>query len=348
MEGAASSSDQPPDRLGEAIERLIHIEDKLDGFAARQDARFAEVRERLAHAEERLDHLLARLPQRQARPVAFLHVPKAAGTSFAAALVAAAGPRCAVGGFDRCLFGGFADFASFAPAQRRDVYMSFQEISPFCDMLAGHFSLSSISGWAPDAAVVMLMREPFSRLLSHWTFWRAQAGAHAGTLGTWNEVLACAQRRFLDFLAAPAVACQTDNVVTRMLLWPHELIPDDDFIAPARDKTVLAAAAARLAGLACVNVIENPALAEDMAAWLRRPFEMRRLNETACVPASLRTDLAAELTPAARSAWGERTRLDRVLWARVCRRVMPDVDAAAMAEAVLAGAVARYRALLAG
>jgi len=351
LDGAASHPVLPDEVLArpdEAVERLINIEAKLDIFTGRQDARFEEMRERLAHAEERLDDLLRRLPQPPARPVAFLHVPKCAGTSFTASLIEAAAPRCAVGGFDRCLFGAFEDFGGFAPAQRRDVYFGPRQISPFCDMLAGHFSLTTIRAWAPDAAVVMLLREPLSRLLSHWVFWRAEAAAAARTLGRWHEVVARALGSFADFLTAPAAACQTDNVALRMLLWPHALIPADDFIQAAHDEALLAQADRRLAGLACVNVVENPALEQDMAAWLRRDFAMRRLKVTQGVPPALRADLAAELSQAARRLWQARTRLDRRLWESACRRVMPGQDVAALGAAALAESQARHGCLLAG
>lgn len=340
--------DEPSRRCEESIERLVHIEQKIDGLTGREDARYGEVRERLIHVEERLDFLLERQPHRPARPIAFLHLPKTAGTSFTAALVDAVKPRCPVGGFDHSLFGAFSDFSSFTPERRREVYAGAQEISPFCDMLAGHFGLSTIRAWAPDASVVMLLREPFSRLLSHWTFWRAQAGFDALALGAWNDYLACAHTTFLAFLAAPAVACQTDNVATRMLLWPHELIPGDDFIAPAHDEILLAAAKRRLGELAWVNLIENPDLCDDMAAWLGRKFAMQKLKETAAVPAYLRAALDAELTQDAMDIWARRTRLDRQLWGLTCRRVMRHVDVTALREAALARAQERYRALLAG
>jgi len=351
MDGATSYVFPPDEALGliqEAIERLVHVEAKLDGFAARQDARFLETRERLVHAEERLDFLLARLAQPAARRVAFLHVPKCAGTSFSAALIQAVKPRCAVGGFDRCLFGGFEDFGSLAPELRRDVYVGAQEISPFGDMLAGHFGLSTIRAWAPDAAVVMVLREPSARLLSHWTFWRSELTEAKLTMPGWDAYAVHTSKPLGGFLESREVACQTDNVAVRMLLWPHELIPAEDFIAPAHDEVLLAAAGRRLAALAFVNVIENPELGADVAGWLKRGFELRRLKVTPAVPAAWRTDLDAELTPAARAALADRTRLDRVLWARVCRRVMAGVDDAVFGAAVLAGAVERYRALLAG
>jgi hypothetical protein len=151
---------------------------------------------------------------------------------------------------------------------------------------------------------------------------------------------------FGDFLTDKRIACQTDNVALRLLLWPHPLLPADGFIAPEHDAALLAAASARLAEVAHLNVSENPALASDLAAWLGRPFAMRRIKETLPVASRYSVMLAEHLTQAVRDAWQARTRLDMALWRMACAAAMPDADIAALTATVRDLNVTRYTRLL--
>lgn len=278
--------------------------------------------------------------------IGFIHVPKSAGTSISAALNEALRPRLAVGGFDRSMFGGFTDFESLGRAARRYVYLHAEALPAHADLIAGHFSLTTIQQRYPSAAVLMVLREPLSRLLSHWTFWRSEAEKRQAAWGTWTERLAAARHSFAGFLTDPRIACQTDNVAARLLLWPHQLIPADGFIAPEHDAALLAEASERLARLSHVNITENPALAEDLSSWLARPLELTRLKATQPVPVRFRSALGAELTEDTCDLWHARSRLDLVLWQLACAAVMPMADSAALAHAVRARSVERYQGLL--
>ena len=55
-----------------------------------------------------------------------------------------------------------------------------------------------------------------------------------------------AHRSLLEFLTSAQIACQTDNVAVRMLLWPHPLIPDDDFTREENDEVLIELALASL------------------------------------------------------------------------------------------------------
>jgi hypothetical protein len=150
------------------------------------------------------------------------------------------------------------------------------------------------------------------------------------------------------FLAAPEVACQIDNVATRLLLWPHRLIPDDGPIDPAHDATLIAAAQAALLTLEFVDVIENPGFYANLAAWLGAAPLRGRLNETEAMKPGMRTRLGRELTPRAAALLAARTRLDLALWHAVLRTAAPDVDPGALRLAAMQQGTARAAVLLAG
>ena len=196
----------------------------------------------------------------------------------------------------------------------RYVYLEPVKLPADADFVAGHFSLSTIRARYPSATVLTILREPRSRLLSHWVFWRSEAEMSQPELGSWGEYLKASHRRFADFLTERKIAGQIDNVATRLLLGPHPLIPTSDFIKYHDDAALIADAQAELASLSFVNVIENPRLSDELARWLNRPFQLARVKETKPVPRRCQLSLEHELTPAALDAWEARSRLDWTLW----------------------------------
>jgi Arc/MetJ family transcription regulator len=150
----------------------------------------------------------------------------------------------------------------------------------------------------------------------------------------------------IDFLTARQIACQTDNLATRMLLWPHPLIPDAGFIPAEHDDALMQQAYRTLGLLDHVNIVENPALAAEISAWLGRPFSLTRDNATRPVPPRFRIRLADELTRDTMRAWHLRTRLDFKLWSSACERVMPRSDPASFAMSIRQRALAHHDTLL--
>jgi hypothetical protein len=158
------------------------------------------------------------------------------------------------------------------------------------------------------------LREPISRLMSYWTYWRSYTDADLEGSGRWGDVIRDGGRQTLaSFLSDPALACQTDNVVARMLLWPHRLIPDGGFIDPGDDAVLLREAQAKLRAFDFADIVELPDRSA-LASWLGKPLGQSRANETKPVPAALRTELYQELTPKALDRLDACTRLDIELW----------------------------------
>jgi hypothetical protein len=263
------------------------------------------------------------------------------------ALLRAVQPSCPRFGFDRSLFGDFDDFASVHESQRRHVLLETDDLQPGTDLIAGHFAWSTIRQRLPTARLLTILREPQCRLLSHWTYWRAETEDSRQSWGTWAAYASTSHHGFADFLNNPRAACQTDNLALRMVLWPNPLIPAAGFIAAEHEAALLAQAQARLAAIDHVNIVENPHLAANIGAWLCQPVCLGRDNVTPPVPPHTRARLSDELTPPALAAWHRRSRLDFALWSAVCARVMPFADPPAYAMWLRSRALRRYGALLA-
>ena len=253
------------------------------------------------------------------RTLAFMHIPKTGGTSFAEAVVNAVQSRSVVRGFDMALLGDFVDVSSLDTNMQQYIYTSPHSV-PDGQFICGHFSLHTIRQRYPGAQVVGLLREPFSRLLSFWLYWRGRPEEEIAAWRAWGDRMKQSYLPLTAFLNSRTVACQTDNIVVRMLLWPHRLIPAADFISPRHDKTLLAEAFVRLAHFSLLDVAENPDLGARLGKWLEVPLLLERRNVTRPIPELLRGSLAEELTPEAFDSMDARSRLDLRLWHHVAQK----------------------------
>jgi hypothetical protein len=249
-------------------------------------------------------------------------------------------------GFDGVLFGGFRDFESIAPDVRRTIYLDPTMLPRDVEFVAAHMAVSTIMRAYPRAQYVTVLREPHSRILSHWLYWRTQSDDSLKAWGEWGDFVRRARRPLAEFLSCRDVACHVDNLCVRMLLWPHRLIPNDDFIATRDDDILLEEATARLQQFACAELIENPDLQGNLESWVGRPFTYGRVNETAGVPAQLKTSLDEQLTPQALDLLNARGRLDLQLWLMLAKARVPALRAENLRERTLAGNLARYAGLL--
>ena len=205
------------------------------------------------------------------RPVVFFHVPKTSGSAVTAGLVAALSPHRFLVAYDRAVYGSFEGFDSMAPEVKSNLYLDARDLPPGSDFVAGHCAFSTYWAKYPEAQFVSFLREPVSRLLSFWLFWRAYTDDDLVPWGLWGDKVRLSRKPLQDFLGVSDIACHTDNLLTRLLLWPDPLVPDGDFIDHRNDKTVLVKAKSRLNQFAYVDVIENPQFMQSLAAWLGRP-----------------------------------------------------------------------------
>ncbi|HSJ92232.1 MAG TPA: hypothetical protein VK917_09180 [Ilumatobacter sp.] len=264
------------------------------------------------------------------RPIAFLHVPKCAGTSLATAVrQALPGHRWAPWIFDPDQFGPLADRELSDELRERTLPdpAAFAEY----DAAIGHFSLPSLLARFDPADVVTILREPRCRLLSHHQYWRNLDDDATAEHDTWSDGNATADElEFGDWLADPRVAYQTDNLFARMIVPDHAGIRPDSFIQPASVPSVMASALAEIDRLGWVDVIERgDSVWRDLGERLGVPVVPERHNVT--VDRHGRPNPVEQLLgPEAVEHLRARTVIDRAIWRSVAeRRGVVDPDGAA-------------------
>jgi hypothetical protein len=277
-----------------------------------------------------------------------MHIPKTSGSALAKAFREALMPRRAAFGLDRVLFGSFKAFGTIAPDLRRQIYLDPADLPTEAEFVSGHISFSTLQMGYPNAQYITFLREPFSRMLSFWLYWRSLSDDELRPWGEWREFVHKARRPLIDFLSDKEIACPTDNLYVRMLLWPNNLLPDNDFIDKRHDKAIIRLATGRLKQFSYVDVIENPSFQANLRAWLGRPFVYSSENETKPIPRLLSLRLHAELTPATLDLLRARTRLDLRLWTTLARQWVSQVGAETLREFILLRNVARYSSILQG
>lgn len=190
-------------------------------------------------------------------PRCFMHVPKSAGASIRVSLEHALPPE-AVGPKrqDATLLCGFTDLDRLEPGIRALLAVDPDEISALANhpVVSGHFSLPTLLRVAAPSSVATALREPRSRLLSHFAYWRLSTGLRS----TWRGYppLEHALRSLDEFLAEPQIAQATDNLLCRMLLFGDPRIPELDFITDPEAIALQAIAALKTLGF--VGIVELP------------------------------------------------------------------------------------------
>ena len=290
---------------------------------------------------------------------AFMHIPKTSGVAIteglARALTNPLGRRLTkaiygrpqiLTGFDRSLHGGFDRFDTFDASVRARLHL--EDLPTGARVISGHFAFSTLRRSAPAARIFTILREPLCRLLSHWVYWRQYTEEELLPYGLWADRTREARRPLAEFLRSPTVACQTDNIVVRMLLWPHHLLPADGFIKSAHDGELITEARMRLDEMFHVDTFENPNLVGGLEGLIGRSIEYRRVNETRAPTHEFYCDLDEHLTKEARELLTLRCRLDLHLWNHAITRVLPGTSAHVIREAAIGAGIARYRDLLKG
>ena len=288
------------------------------------------------------------VPPNPPSSLVFMHIPKTSGISTAQAIVDAVKPQRTFFGFDRSFFGAFDAFDTIAPETRAFIHFSADTLPPDEPVIRAHMALSTLRAAYPRGRFMTVLREPRCRLLSHYLFWRGFTPAQLEPWGGWAEHSRIAEQPLSTFLTDPRIACQTDNVATRLLLWPNPAIPPGAFIEPEHDAFLIAQARAALLSLDFADLTENPAFIANLAAFLGTPPpKLARHNETTALAAHLRMPAAEALSPTALSALRARCRLDRDLWHNLAvSRGVSEPDA--LAEASYRVGTARFADLLSG
>jgi hypothetical protein len=276
------------------------------------------------------------------RATVFMHVPKACGTAVRRGLLEALAPRRELLVHDRVMFGSFNDFESFEAETRRSICLNPASLDANADFVTGHISFSTLAARYPDAQFLTAFREPFSRIISHWLFWQNFSGERLSAYGEYASCLLQSRAPLADFLSCRDVASQTDNVHLRMLLWPHRLVPEGDFIDPCFDNQLLQEASDRLQKFAFVDVVENPRFSTNLEYWLGRPFPYRWTNETPPPPSTEKSSFPIQLNSESFDLLETRCRLDLKLWLLLARKSVKGIDPMTLRARTLMLNVARH------
>lgn len=248
--------------------------------------------------------------------LAFLHLPKSAGTSYRHAIAKYYEHADIVPwSFDRWLFGDHPRLDEVTEPVLRDADVDLTAYR----YMEGHFALPTIERGFATCDVACVLREPRSRLLSHYTFWRSW-GPDMHELWMPYEAARKAQLPLLDYLNDLEVAHQTDNLIARLIIGPHPLIPVDGMIAEGDRQALVELGIERLDSLGFVDLLERGEGTFDaLEAWFGSPLERVRLNETDFEDGQ--PPHVADLSdPAALAAVEDRTLIDQQLWLHVARR----------------------------
>ncbi|MGH3411722.1 MAG: hypothetical protein ACRDPH_01405 [Marmoricola sp.] len=278
------------------------------------------------------------------RPLVFSHIPKTAGTSMRQSLVEALRPTRCVTGYDASLAGGYG-VDGLRPPRPDRVFAAPEEIPADADLVLGHIAPSTTRTRFPDAEHVTFLRNPQVRILSQWLHGRAVTEWDIRRWGAFRDSFRQTWRPLPDYLRISRVAANTDNTITRFLVWPHPRVPDSGWIDERDDDGLFEAAVAELERMAHADVIENPGFADDLTRWLGRPLPGQRANARTWVPQRRHPDAQRDFGPRARRLLAHSTRIDVRLWKHLAGRVLPGQDLDEVLSAGVERAVGAYLSL---
>jgi len=190
------------------------------------------------------------------RKMAFMHVPKCGGMSIHAALKSALPPgSLAPQRFDTSIFCDFSDYDLLDPVTRSEIAVTEGERRSLDNYTAvcGHFSFKTLAEIVDPRSIATIVREPRSRLLSLYTYWRVPE-----IYERWNPYRPDmhARRPFVEFLKEPLLASAIDNQICRMLLHGDRRLPGSAFARHADIDSIAMDAIQRLDSLGSVCVLE--------------------------------------------------------------------------------------------
>ncbi|CAM3246912.1 hypothetical protein [Asticcacaulis taihuensis] len=274
-----------------------------------------------------------------------MHIPKCAGTSLDTCLSKRWEASRQFKLLGPTLYGGFQDYDSFGPNVRHWIHEDWQNCPVDIDYAAGHAGAKWFDRLYSNGQKCTVLREPKMRILSHWLYWRTFSEADIGNWGTYTPRLELARCDLISFISAPELASQIDNVIVRMLLYPHPLIPGDDFIPPEHDADLIADAIEAIDQFDFVGVIEDSELISKLEAWLGYSLVLTSENISRPVPEDLRHPLRQDLTHDTWAILEARSRLDQCVWDYVVEKYV-QANPRTMQVSAVAHSINRFAELM--
>lgn len=172
---------------------------------------------------------------------AFMHVPKCAGSSLSEILQSCFKiEEVCPYRLDKFLFGNFNP-RKIINKEIRDLIILDDEIESVkkYKLLTGHFALDTILDYDPEI-IITILREPRSRILSHYFFWRSlplEVEVAISWLPYSVSIYAKTQS-FEEFIENNKVADQIDNLLCRQIA-DQKLIPKERYIREDEDECII-------------------------------------------------------------------------------------------------------------
>jgi ribosomal protein S24E len=261
-----------------------------------------------------------------------MHVPKAAGTTVIDQIEFYLRPKRSEYWLDQTQFGNFDRFDTMSANIRSGIIFNVDQINTDTDVLMGHMGLTTFEKKFPEAYLATIVREPIMRLVSQWLYNRTYDDERAALYGDWGSRIAFARLPLHEFVCKNEIFCLIDNTLTRMLLWPHPFIPNDDTIEIRYDDILYREAIKALDRFDYIDTAENENLVERFCAWLQSIPKKAlvsqiktyigdhntnaKKNSFKLSAAHKHLDIESEITKA-RHLLETRTRIDRKLWENI-------------------------------
>jgi hypothetical protein len=279
-------------------------------------------------------------------PVAFMHIPRTSGTSITIGLAATLSPRRPLlHAYDGVLFGNFNPFSVVSPELRRLFYVGSREVPSDADFVAGHVSLSTLKAKYPMFQYITFLREPVSRVLSHWLFFRGMSDDSLREWEPFSDIIRIARAPLREYLSDTRMSSQIDNIYVRMILWPHRLIREDGFIDEKDDEELIIEATSQLDLFVYSDVTENPIFHRRLEAWIGSDILYAHVNETPPIPRLGKPNLQMECCIKALALLKMRTRLDYRLWRALAKRRVEGISPRTLRDYALIQNVVRFATL---
>lgn len=148
-------------------------------------------------------------------------------------------------------------------------------------VVMGHFHLDTLLGIKPTR-LVLILREPRARLLSHYTYWRSWGDDEYASFGSNISPRLTRDLSFLDFLVDPRFVGTVDNLAARMLL-PRDMVTAYQALDPRLITEYWSALAPRLNRITDIGLTET--IDHDMtAAGFSSGAPLGRVNSTPATP----------------------------------------------------------------
>lgn len=168
-----------------------------------------------------------------------MHIPKCAGSSLSTILqscfkIEDVCPKR----LDKFLFGSFNP-RQIINKETRDLIILDDEIESVkkYKLLIGHFVLDTILDYEPEI-IITILREPRSRILSHYFFWRSVPIEVAMSWLPYSVSMYAKTQSFEKFIENSEVADQIDNLLCRQIA-DQKLIPQGRYIREDEDECII-------------------------------------------------------------------------------------------------------------